>query len=377
MKKLISTLLLVIPMVVMAAMPGPIQEVSSAIRKGDATAVAKLFDSSVDITIMDDEDTYSRSQGEQVLKSFFSSNKPSNFVVKHDVYYSNTKNREELTMIEAIKPLIDQAFAEDLSSSGDHSAKASIPATAEKKARLIIKDDGIIAGVELAEMIFKYYDSSIQFEKLIDDGAKVKFGDEAFHVSGKVHTLLSVERIVLNFMQRMSGIATLSKVYADAVEGTGTKVLDTRKTTPGLRYIEKWAVRIGGGHNHRMGLYDMIMLKDNHNDYAGGIRAAIESTRKYISENSLSIKVEMETRNLEEVKEVLNVGGVDRIMLDNFTPVQVKEAVQFIDGRVETEASGGITLKTIRDYAEAGVDYISVGALTHSFKSLDMSLKAF
>ncbi|MBX2844607.1 MAG: carboxylating nicotinate-nucleotide diphosphorylase [Saprospiraceae bacterium] len=280
-------------------------------------------------------------------------------------------------MIEAIKPLIDQAFAEDLGTSGDHSAKASIPADAEKRARLLVKDTGIIAGVELAEMIFNYYDSSIHFERLIPDGSPVKYGDEVFHVSGKVHTLLSVERIVLNFMQRMSGIATLSNTYAKAVEGTNTKVLDTRKTTPGLRYIEKWAVRIGGGHNHRMGLYDMIMLKDNHNDYAGGIPEAINSTRKYIQDHDLTIQVEMETRNLDEVREVLATGGVDRIMLDNFTPVLVKEAVAIIGDQAETEASGGITLETIRAYAEAGVDYISVGALTHSFKSLDMSLKAF
>lgn len=279
-------------------------------------------------------------------------------------------------MIEEIKPLIEQAFWEDLHEGGDHSAKASIPATAEKKARLLVKDTGIIAGIDLAKMIFEQYDSSIQFEQLINDGDAVKPGDIAFYVSGKVHTLLSVERIVLNFMQRMSGIATLTKRYAKEVEGTNAKVLDTRKTTPGLRYIEKWAVRIGGGNNHRMGLYDMIMLKDNHIDYAGSIEKAILSTTKYLADNHLDIKIEIETRNLDEVKEVMRVGGVQRIMLDNFSPAQVKEAVELIGDDYETEASGGITLDTLRGYAETGVDYISVGALTHSFKSLDMSLKA-
>ena len=279
-------------------------------------------------------------------------------------------------MIPEIEPLIKQAFWEDLQTGGDHSAKASIPKTAKKKARLLVKGDGILAGVELAEMIFKHYDSEIEFEKLISDGAEVKYGDVAFYVSGTVHTLLSVERIVLNFMQRMSGIATLAKIYADKVEGTKAKVLDTRKTTPGLRYIEKWAVRIGGGVNHRMGLYDMIMLKDNHIDYAGGIEQAISATRAYIDSNQLDIKVEIETRSLDEVKKVLEVGGVDRIMLDNFSPAQVKEATELIGDKYETEASGGITLDTLRDYALAGVDYISVGALTHSYDSLDLSLKA-
>ncbi len=279
-------------------------------------------------------------------------------------------------MIEEIRPLIEQAFWEDLHQGGDHSAKSSIPTTAEKKARLLVKDHGIIAGIELAKMIFEYYDSSIVFDQVLNDGDAVQPGDIAFYVSGKVHTLLSVERIVLNFMQRMSGIATLTHEYVEKVKGTNAKILDTRKTTPGLRYIEKWAVRIGGGNNHRMGLYDMIMLKDNHSDYAGGIEKAIHSTQTYIRENDLDIQVEIETRNLEEVKEVVKVGGVNRIMLDNFTPEQAKEAVLYINNRYETEASGGITLETIRSYAETGVDYISVGALTHSYKSLDMSLKA-
>ena len=279
-------------------------------------------------------------------------------------------------MNKELQQLIDLAFYEDLKQQGDHSAKASIPATATKKAKLLVKNNGIIAGVELAQQIFEYYDSTIKFTPYVKDGDEVQVGDIAFDVEGKVHTLLSVERIVLNFMQRMSGIATLAKQYEKAVEGTNAKVLDTRKTTPGLRYIEKWAVRIGGGHNHRMGLYDMIMLKDNHIDYAGGIEKAIQSTLNYLEANQLSIPIEIETRNIEEVKEVLRVGGVQRIMLDNFTPEQVKDAVEIINHEYETEASGGITLETIRPYAEAGVDFISVGALTHSVKSLDLSLKA-
>lgn len=280
-------------------------------------------------------------------------------------------------MINELQPLIQQSFQEDLSTGGDHSAKASVPFSAQRKARLLVKGDGIIAGVELAKLIFNDYDDSVEFKELIEDGSKVKNGDIAFTVSGSVHTLLSVERIVLNFMQRMSGIATLTNQYVQELKGTKAKILDTRKTTPGLRYVEKWAVRIGGGHNHRMGLYDMIMLKDNHIDYAGGIEQAIQSTRNYLKDQQLNIPVEIETRNLKEVKKVIEVGGVDRIMLDNFTPEQVKVAVEVIGNRYETEASGGITLKTLRAYAKTGVDFISSGALTHSYKSLDMSLKAF
>lgn len=275
-----------------------------------------------------------------------------------------------------IKRLIDLAFEEDLSNSGDHSSQASIPLEAMNKAKLLVKDDGIIAGVALAEYIFKHYDSSIQFEKKVDDGQAVKYGDIAFYVSGRSRTLLSVERIVLNFMQRMSGIATLTNQYVELVKGTGVKLLDTRKTTPGLRHIEKWAVRIGGGYNHRMGLYDMIMLKDNHIDYAGGISQAIKSTNRYLNEKELSIPIEIETRTIDEVRQVLKIGGVQRIMLDNFSPNEVREAVQLIPNEFETEASGGITMETLYSYAETGVNYISTGALTHSYKSLDLSLKA-
>lgn len=275
-----------------------------------------------------------------------------------------------------IKKLIELAFEEDLSNCGDYSSQASIPEDATSKARLFVKDDGILAGVELAEYIFKNYDSSIQFEKKIDDGQVVKYGDVAFYVFGRSRTLLSVERIVLNFMQRMSGIATLTHEYVEQVKGTGVKLLDTRKTTPGLRHIEKWAVRIGGGHNHRMGLYDMIMLKDNHIDYAGGIQQAIKATNKYLKDNELNVPIEIETRNIDEVRQVLEIGGVQRIMLDNFSPNEIRDVIQLIPSEFETEASGGITRETLSSYAETGVNYISIGALTHSYKSLDLSLKA-
>lgn len=281
-----------------------------------------------------------------------------------------------MVMTSEIKKLIDLAFEEDLKQSGDHSSQASIPVDAKSKAKLLVKADGIIAGVELAEYIFKNYDSSIEFEQLIGDGEAVKYGDIAFYVSGLSRTLLSVERVVLNFMQRMSGIATLTNQYVSKVEGTGVKLLDTRKTTPGLRHIEKWAVRIGGGHNHRMGLYDMIMLKDNHIDYAGGIQQAIEATHLYLKENDLQIPIEIETRNIQEVKQVVEIGGVQRIMLDNFSPNEIREALKVIPSQFETEASGGITMNTLYSYAETGVNYISTGALTHSYKSLDLSLKA-
>ncbi len=279
-------------------------------------------------------------------------------------------------MREELVPLINLAFWEDLNHEGDHSSKASIPENAMDTARLLVKDYGILAGVGLAKEIFEYYDSSVEFKSILKDGQEMKPGDVAFEVTGKARTLLSVERIALNFMQRMSGIATLTNEYVKQLEGTNAKLLDTRKTTPGLRYVEKWAVRIGGGHNHRMGLYDMIMLKDNHIDYAGGIAEAIHSTQSYLAENDLDIPVEIETRSMNEVNQVLEIGGVDRIMLDNFTPDEVRNAVVLIDGTYETEASGGITLDTIRSYGETGVDFISSGALTHSYSSKDMSLKA-
>ncbi len=271
--------------------------------------------------------------------------------------------------------LVDLAFAEDIGD-GDHTTLCSIPETAFGKARLLIKEEGILAGVEVARTIFHRFDEGLAVEVFINDGTYVKPGDVAFIVSGKVQSLLQTERLVLNIMQRMSGIATTTGKYVKLLEGTKTKVLDTRKTTPGMRMLEKQAVKIGGGENHRIGLFDMILLKDNHVDFAGGIENAIRGAQKYLKEKNKQLNIEIEVRNFDELNQALAVGGVDRIMLDNFTPEQTCEAVKIVDGRVELESSGGITFETIRQYAECGVDYISVGALTHSVKSLDMSLKA-
>ncbi len=271
--------------------------------------------------------------------------------------------------------LVDLAFAEDIGD-GDHTTLCSIPETAFGKARLLIKEEGILAGVEVARTIFHRFDEGLAVEVFINDGTYVKPGDVAFIVSGKVQSLLQTERLVLNIMQRMSGIATTTGKYVKLLEGTKTKVLDTRKTTPGMRMLEKQAVKIGGGENHRIGLFDMILLKDNHVDFAGGIEKAIRGAQKYLKEKNKQLNIEIEVRNFDELNQALAVGGVDRIMLDNFTPEQTCEAVKIVDGRVELESSGGITFETIRQYAECGVDYISVGALTHSVKSLDMSLKA-
>ena len=274
-----------------------------------------------------------------------------------------------------IYEIIDNALREDIGD-GDHSSLACVPENATGKATLFVKDDGILAGVELAEMIFKRYDPNLKMEILIQDGAVVKKGDVAFHVEGSSRSILATERVVLNFMQRMSGIATQTFQIVSLLEGLDTQLLDTRKTTPGIRYMEKWAVRIGGGKNHRFALYDMIMLKDNHIDYAGGITQAIESTNAYLQKTGKSLKIEVEVRNEQELDEVLAVGKIDRIMLDNFTPKQISAVLPKIPAKYEVEASGGITIDTIREYAETGVHFISVGALTHSFKSLDLSLKA-
>ena len=274
-----------------------------------------------------------------------------------------------------INDIIERALIEDIGE-GDHSSLACVPEKATGKATLYIKDDGIIAGIDLAHKIFKKYDPSLQFDSFVVDGSPVKNGDTAFQVSGSSRSILATERLVLNFMQRMSGIATQTNKIVSLLEGTPTKLLDTRKTTPGIRYVEKWAVRIGGGNNHRFALYDMIMLKDNHIDYAGGIEQAIQSTLTYLDETGKKLKIEIEVRDFIELKKVLEIGGVNRIMLDNFTPAELKEALLLIPDKYETEASGGITIENIREYAETGVDFISVGALTHSFKSLDMSLKA-
>ncbi|WP_293879455.1 MULTISPECIES: carboxylating nicotinate-nucleotide diphosphorylase [unclassified Sphingobacterium] len=270
---------------------------------------------------------------------------------------------------------VKQAVAEDLGD-GDHTSLSTIEAGAQGEAKLIVKDNGILAGVEVAQAIIAYVDDSLACEVFIQDGSRVKMGDIAFYVRGNIQSILLAERLVLNVMQRMSGIATTTRQYVDLLAGTDTKVLDTRKTTPLLRVLEKEAVRIGGGTNHRFGLFDMILIKDNHVDYSGGIVPALERANAYRKSLNKPIEIEIEVRNFVELDEVLNFGEVDRIMLDNFSPQDVAKAVQIIDRRFKTEASGGITFDTIRSYAEAGVDYISVGALTHSVKSLDLSLKA-
>jgi nicotinate-nucleotide pyrophosphorylase (carboxylating) len=276
----------------------------------------------------------------------------------------------------SLAAFIKLAIAEDVGD-GDHSSLASIPPNATNKAKLIIKGDGILAGAELAEIIFKTLDSGLKFSSFIKDGAKVKLGDIAFYVEGSARSILTAERLVLNCMQRMSGIATYTAFLTSLLEGTSTKLLDTRKTTPNFRMMEKWAVLIGGGVNHRYGLFDMIILKDNHVDYAGGIKNAIENTTDYLSKHGKNLKIEIETRSLDEVKQVLEVGKIHRILLDNMDNETMKKAVELIGGKYEVEASGGVTEKTIRAIAETGVDFISVGALTHSVKSMDMSLKAF
>lgn len=271
--------------------------------------------------------------------------------------------------------LIDLAFAEDIGD-GDHTTLCCIPEDATGKSHLLIKEDGILAGIEVAKRVFARFDPSLKVEVLMNDGSEVKRGDIAMIVSGKTRSLLQTERLMLNILQRMSGIATTTNKYVKLLEGTHTHVLDTRKTTPGMRMLEKQAVKIGGGVNHRIGLFDMILLKDNHVDFAGGITNAIDRCHKYLEEKSLNLKIEIEVRNFDELSQVLAHGGVDRIMLDNFTVEDTKKAVEMIAGRYETESSGGITFETIRKYAECGVDFVSVGALTHSVKCLDMSFKA-
>lgn len=277
--------------------------------------------------------------------------------------------RNELQLI------IQNGIREDIGE-GDHSSLACIPISASGKAKLLVKDKGIIAGVEFAKMIFNHVDADLKVETFIQDGSSVKYGDVVFHVSGSSQSILKAERLVLNSMQRMSAIATKTKKYVDLLEGTNTKVLDTRKTTPGFRAAEKWAVKIGGGENHRFALYDMIMLKDNHNDFAGGISNAIQKTKDYLTENKLDLKIIVEARNLAEVKEILISGGVYRILLDNFDYEMTKEAVALIGNECLTESSGNINENTIRQYAECGVNYISSGALTHSVYNMDLSLKA-
>jgi nicotinate-nucleotide pyrophosphorylase (carboxylating) len=274
-----------------------------------------------------------------------------------------------------LREFILRSLAEDLGD-GDHSSLACIPHEAKGKARLLIKEKGILAGVRVAAELFHIIDNELIFDPVLGDGASMDPGNIAFYLSGSQQSILKSERLVLNIMQRMSGIATITHEYTSLLKGLKTRILDTRKTTPGIRFLEKEAVRIGGGLNHRMGLYDMIMLKDNHIDYAGGIENAIRRTRDYLKKNNLNLKVEIEARSLEDIRKILSFGGVDRIMLDNFTIDNTRLAVVEISGRYETESSGGIDLSTVRAYAECGVDFISVGALTHHIKSIDMSLKA-
>ena len=274
-----------------------------------------------------------------------------------------------------LREFILRSLAEDVGD-GDHSSLACIPAESKGRARLLIKENGILAGMRVADILFSVIDENLKFDKILEDGTRVFPGDVAFYLSGRQQSILKSERLVLNIMQRMSGIATSTHEYATLLKGLKTRILDTRKTTPGFRFLEKEAVSIGGGLNHRMGLYDMIMLKDNHIDYAGGIEKAIIKTREYLKKNNLKLKVEIEARSMEDVKQILSIGGIDRIMLDNFSIKDTLLAVKEISGKYETESSGGIDLSTIRAYAECGVDYISVGSLTHHVKSLDMSLKA-
>ena len=282
---------------------------------------------------------------------------------------SEAQFQKELALI------ISNAIREDVGD-GDHSSLACIPATAQGKAKLLVKDEGIIAGVEFAKMIFNYVDKDMIVETFINDGEHVKYGDIVFHVSGSSQSILKAERLVLNAMQRMSAIATKTKLFVDLIEGSSAKILDTRKTTPGIRAIEKWAVKIGGGENHRFALYDMIMLKDNHIDFAGGIPQAIAKTKQYLSDNNKDLKIIVEARDLDEVQQILNSGGVYRILLDNFDFETTKKAVALIGNQSLTESSGNINEKTIRNYAECGVNYISSGALTHSVYNMDLSLKA-
>lgn len=285
----------------------------------------------------------------------------------------------ELKMTIIDSPIIDQfienAILEDVGD-GDHTSLATIPETAQGRAQLIVKDNGILAGVDIASRIFQKFDPTVKIDIWIPDGARVRFGDIAFMVEGKILTILQCERLVLNIMQRMSGVATQTRRYVDCLNGLKTKVLDTRKTTPGMRLLDKYAVKLGGGENHRIGLYDMILIKDNHIDFAGSIENAVNEAKDYLKRHNKDLKIEVEARSLDDVKRIMALGGIQRIMLDNFDLETTHKAVRMINHQYETESSGGITIDTMRDYAKCGVDYISVGALTHQIRSLDMSLKA-
>ena len=282
---------------------------------------------------------------------------------------------KELLENPLITQLIDISFKEDIGD-GDHTSLACIDKSEKGKSIIVAKENGILAGVELAEYIFKKVDSDLKVSQLFADGDLIHVGDIVLEISGSSQSILTAERTVLNFMQRLSGVASQTKKYVDVLNGLHTRIIDTRKTTPGMRLLEKWAVKIGGGANHRIGLYDMILIKDNHVDFSGGISNAIERVQKYLVSKNLNLKIEIETRSLDEVRQVIDKGGVHRIMLDNFTPELISEALAIIDGKYETEASGGITLQTLKQFAETGVDYVSSGALTHSVKSIDLSLRA-
>jgi nicotinate-nucleotide pyrophosphorylase (carboxylating) len=282
----------------------------------------------------------------------------------------------EIQFEKELEGIIDNAIREDVGD-GDHSSLACIPEGVQGKAKLLVKDEGIIAGVDFAKKIYKQIDPTIKITTFIEDGENVKFGDVVFTIEGSTHSILKTERLVLNAMQRMSAIATKTKYYTNLLEGTKTKILDTRKTTPGIRAIEKWAVKIGGGVNHRFALYDMIMLKDNHIDFAGGITKAIEQTQAYLKETGKDLKIIIEARDLQEIREILRSDGVHRILIDNFNYEDTRKAVAMINGKCQTESSGGINEETLRKYAECGVDYISSGALTHSIYNMDLSLKAY
>ncbi len=280
-----------------------------------------------------------------------------------------------MSSIQDLDRAIDSWFEEDIRE-GDHTTLSTIPKAASGRAILHVKQEGIIAGIAVADRVFKRFDQEVKLNTFMKDGEAISIGNRVFEVEGSVHTLLQCERLVLNIMQRMSGIATSTREYVKLLEGTGTQILDTRKTTPGFRFLEKEAVRLGGGVNHRFGLFDMILIKDNHIDFAGGIEEAVRGTLRYLEQNKLNLQIVLETRSLADVELAIRLGNIQRIMLDNFTTDMTREAVALIDGRLETESSGGITRDTIREYAECGVDYISVGALTHQVKSLDLSLKA-
>lgn len=275
-----------------------------------------------------------------------------------------------------IKDFVKLALQEDVGD-GDHTSLSCIPDSQMGKAKLLVKQDGILAGLEVAKKVYHEFDPNMEVKTFIEDGSPIKVGDVVFEIYGKETAILQTERLVLNFMQRMSGIATQTNEYVKLIDGLNTKILDTRKTTPGMRLFEKMAVKLGGGENHRMGLYDMIMIKDNHIDFAGGIEQAISRTKEYLKTKNKDLKIEVEARSFDEIKEIMRVGGIHRIMIDNFSVEDTKKAVELIGDKYETESSGGITKETLRAYAECGVDYISVGALTHQIKSLDLSLKAF